>query len=113
MSFQKNTYPDETQLPGNREFNRRRDDFRGAGFRRRDKISSVDLGVGMRFSELSSLDLTVSARQRDSNMSPVGFEFNEQEEIQVIDRSLDRLDYDDLVIGLSFRYGFLPQRNYI
>ncbi len=32
--------------------------------------------------------------------------------VRVIERSLDRLDYDDLVIGLTFRYGFIPQRNY-
>jgi len=113
VSFQTSTYPDETQLSANREFNRRREDFLGAGFHRRDKISSLDLGVGMRFSDLSSLDLSVSARQRDSNLTPVGFVFDEQGEIVVLDRSLDRLSYDELVFGLSLRDGFTPPRNYI
>lgn len=113
LSFQTSAYPDETQLSVNRKLNRRRDDYLGGGFHRRDKIASVDLGVGMQFSALSSLDVTLAARRRDSNLTPSSFGFDDEGEFFLIDRSLDRLDYDDLVIGLTFRYGFIPQRNYI
>lgn len=95
LSIQTNAYPDETELQANREFNRRREDFVGRGIHRRDNIASMDLGVGLQFSALSSIEVTLAARQRDSNMV------------------LDRLEYDDLVFGLTFRYGFVPQRNYI
>jgi hypothetical protein len=109
LSLQTNNYPDETELRVNREFNRRRADRVGSGFYRRDKIGSVDLGMGMLFSPLTSLDLTVSARQRDSNMTPIQFD----RAGVIVDRSTDRLSYDDLVVGLTFRYGFTPRRDYI
>ena len=114
--FQTNTYPDETELSVNRQYNRRREDLIGSGYRRRDTITSLDLGAGLRFSEMASLELTVSNRDRDSNLDPMVFErvrVDGAYQTELIKRSLDRLDYDDLTIGLTFRYGFTPQRNYI
>ena len=93
LGIQLNGYPEPTELSVNREFNPRRADSVGASVRRRDTLWSADVGLGVAFSELMSLDLTLVARQRDSNV--------------------ERLSYDDLVIGLAFRYGFRPQRNYL
>jgi hypothetical protein len=61
-------------------------------------ILSASLGLALKFTEMASLELRATGRTRDSN---------------IVRGSQDRLDYDDLVFALSFRYGFSPERNYL
>jgi hypothetical protein len=77
-----NDYPDESELTVN-----------DRGDIRKDYNLSGDASLGLQVAGSATLELTFSARRRNS--------------------SIDRFDFSEHVVGLSFRYGFSPDREFI
>ena len=83
LSYQENSYPDEGELEGGG----------GQGLVRVDEVKIATSGVGMQFSRSSALELNLTGLDRESNVT--------------------RLGYSYFAAGLTFRYGFSPDREYI